>query len=67
MPTGTVRNRNWWTRKEAAAELEIHPETLDEWCKRGAISATQPGGPGTQVRFAKEDVERVKQRERGAA
>lgn len=65
MPTGT--DRSWWTRKEAARELEIHPETLDEWTRKGRIDATQPGGPGTQVRFAKSEVERVRMRGKGEA
>ena len=59
--------RDYWGTKEAASQLGISVRTLLAWVEKGVLRALQPGGEGTQLRFLKIEVERVKERERGAA
>jgi hypothetical protein len=47
----------WLTRAEAAAYAKIHPETLDEARRRGAVAASRAGGTG-RYRYHRADLDR---------
>ena len=47
---------SWLTTPEAAAYLRVHPETLRNWARKGAIPAAKLGNRGG-FRFRREDLD----------
>jgi excisionase family DNA binding protein len=50
------RNDAWMTTEEAAAYLKVHPVTLRNWARQGAIASVKLGNRGG-FRFKREDLD----------
>jgi excisionase family DNA binding protein len=51
-----MTNTEYLTVAEAAAMLDIHPQTLHNWTQEGKVPVVQPH-PNARRRYRREDIE----------
>jgi excisionase family DNA binding protein len=51
------QSSDWLTTEEAVQYLKVHPETLRNWVRKGAIPAAKLGNRGG-YRFRRDDLDR---------
>jgi hypothetical protein len=56
-PAAAAERSPWLTRAEAAAYAKVHPETLDQARRCGAVVASRAGGTG-RFRYHRVDLDR---------
>lgn len=54
---GEIMPKQFWTVREAALALRIHPETLRQWIRQGRLRATLKGARKDGYRIAIADLE----------
>jgi excisionase family DNA binding protein len=60
MPYAPRTNKRYYSVSELADLLNIHPETVDAWIKRGRLPPpVRPGGPRSKRYWPREQIERL--------
>ena len=49
----------WYSVRQAADYLQLHPATIKNYIRQGILNASQPGGPGGKLRIAFLDIEKL--------
>ena len=49
--------RQWWTIPQVAAELQVDPETVRRWIRKGQLKALSLGSNRAGYRISSDDLE----------